>query len=295
MRAHNIIIVTVSLLVSCLFVQAQKISYPKGKLFIIGGGDRSPTLMKSLVVTAGMNSNDYVIVLPMSSASPDTSYYYFKADLKPVCKNPVINFNFTAERVNNKNWLDSLEKAKLIFITGGDQDRFMKAVINTPVYKAIHNAYKNGATIAGTSAGAAVMSQHMITGQELTDTVYRSTFTRIKDKNIEIKPGLGLLTSAVVDQHFIVRSRYNRLLSALAKFPLLTCIGIDEATAIIVQRSIVKVVGESQVIVMQQPDGLEITASGLIKLKDMKFSIYTDGDVFTIDHPKQASVSSDDK
>ena len=257
---------------------------PKGKLFIIGGGDRPPALLRSLVATAAMRPDDYVIVLPMSSEYPDTSYYYFKADLEPICKNAIINFNFTAEKVNNKNWLDSLEKAKLIFITGGDQDRFMKAVINTPVYKAIHKAYTNGATIGGSSAGAAVMSEHMITGNQLTDTVYRSTFRKVQDKNIEIKPGLGLLTAAVIDQHFIVRSRYNRLLSALAKFPTLACIGIDEATAIIVYKNKVKVTGESQVIVMQQPTGLKITDGGLIKLKDMQFSIYTDGDEFLLNH-----------
>ena len=262
-------------------IQAQS-NQPKGKLFIIGGGDRPHALMQSLLSTADMRANDYVIVLPMSSEYPDTSYYYFKADLEPICSNAIINFNFTSEKVNNTNWLDSLEKAKLIFITGGDQDRFMKAVINTPVYKAIHNAYANGATIAGTSAGAAVMSEHMITGSELTDTVYRSTFRKVQDKNIEIKPGLGLLKTAVVDQHFIVRSRYNRLLSALAKYPALACIGIDEATAIIVHGNKVKVTGESQVVVMQQPTGLKITNDGLIKLKDIQFSIYTNGDEFQI-------------
>ena len=270
-----------------LIVQAQPGSVqPKGKLFIIGGGDRPPALMKSLVAVAEMKPGDYVIVLPMSSEYPDTSYHYFKAGLQPVCKNAIINFSFTQEKINNKNWLDSLEKAKLIFITGGDQDRFMKAVINTPVYNAIHNAYKNGATIAGTSAGAAVMSQHMITGKELKDTVYRATFSKLEDKNLEIKPGLGLLTSAMIDQHFIVRSRYNRLLSALAKYPLLTCIGIDEATAIIVHRDSVKVLGESQVIVMQQPTDLKITTGGLIKFKDLKFSIYTDGDEFILNQLK---------
>ena len=202
--------------------------------------------------------------------------------MKQFVKTPVVNFNFTKEKINNKNWLDSLQKAKLIFITGGDQDRFMSAVLNTPVYDAIHKAYQNGATIAGTSAGAAVMSKYMITGRELKDTVYHSTFAKIEDKNIEIKPGLGLLTNAVIDQHFVARSRYNRLLSAIARYPLLTCIGIDEATAIIVQQNKVRVSGQSQVIVMRKPEGLAITPGGLIKWEDIHFSIYTDGDEFRL-------------
>jgi cyanophycinase len=140
-------------LVFCFHLHAQQ-EAPKGKLFIIGGGDRTTELMKSLVATAGMSARDYVVVLPMSSGYPDTAYHYFKLDLEPVCSNPIVNFNFTKDKVTDKKWLDSLRHAKLIFITGGDQQRFMDAVTNTPVYAAIHQAYREGATIGGTSAGA---------------------------------------------------------------------------------------------------------------------------------------------
>jgi cyanophycinase len=258
----------------------------KGKLFIIGGGDRSPALMRSLVATAAFKAKDYVVVLPMSSESPDTAFYYFRTDLEQVCSNAIVNFNFTADKINNSNWLDSLEHARLIFITGGDQDRFMKAVLNTAVVEAIHKAYKNGATIGGTSAGAAVMSKYMITGNQLTDTTYYSTFRKLVHNNIEFKEGLGLLESAIIDQHFIARSRYNRLLSALAMHPSLSCIGIDEATAIIIKGNKVTVTGESQVILMRKPEQLKITPGGLIKLKDIQFSIYTSGDQFLISSSK---------
>ena len=254
----------------------------KGKLFIIGGGDRSPALMMSLLETAALKNNDYVVVLPMSSEEPDTAYYYFKADLEILCRNAIVNFNFTKDKVADKRWLDSLEKAKLIFITGGDQERFMNVVLNTPVYNVIQTAYRNGATIAGTSAGAAVMSKYMITGRELTDTAYHPTFRKVADKNIELKQGLGLIDNAIIDQHFVARSRYNRLLSALAAYPKIACIGIDEATAIIVQRNKIKVSGQSQVIVMKNPDKLTVTKSGLIKFSDIRFSIYTDGDEFSL-------------
>ena len=238
--------------------------------------------MQSLIATAAMKPNDYAVVLPMSSEYPDTSFFYFKKDYDPVCKNTLVCFNFTKKDVNNKSWLDSLQHARLIFITGGDQERFMNIVRNTPVYTAIHTAYENGATVGGTSAGAALMSEHMITGNQLTDTSYSSTFPVVHTNNIEIKEGLGLLTSAIIDQHFIKRSRYNRLLSAIAKYPTLPCIGIDEATAIIVQGNKIKVSGESQVVVLQHPEGVQVTSKGLIKLKDLEFTIYTDGDEFMI-------------
>jgi cyanophycinase len=277
-------IITVScLVVFHLSVVAQNGSLPnEGKLFIIGGGDRSRQLMETLIATAGMKPKDYAVVLPMSSEYPDTSFYYFKEDYDPVCKNAIVSFNFTKQSSAKKSWLDSLEHARLIFITGGDQARFMSIVLNTPIYRAIHNAYKNGATIGGTSAGAAVMSKYMITGNQLADTSYSATFPVVHDNNLEIKEGLGLLSSAIIDQHFIVRSRYNRLLSAIAKYPALPCIGIDEATAIIVHGNKVKVAGESQVIVLKYPQKVQITSKGLIKLKDLQFSIYTEGDEFNI-------------
>ena len=255
---------------------------PKGKLFIIGGGYRSEEMMKQLVSTAGLTSKDYVAVLPMSTEEPDSGFFYFKESLEPVCSNPIVNLNFTSSTVNNQQQLDSLAHAKLIFITGGDQVRFMNVVLHTPVYDAIHLAYKKGATIAGTSAGAAVMSKQMITGNQLGDTIYHETFRQLKANNIEIKEGLGLLVSAIIDQHFIVRSRYNRLLSALKIFPTYNCIGIDEATAIIIQNKKVTVAGDGQVILFSNPVGVTVNDKGLIKFKDLRLSIFTAGDSFMI-------------
>jgi len=270
---------------SSLFTNGQENKpAPTGSLFIIGGGRRSPELMQTMLQTAQLKKDDYIVVLPMASAETDTAYFYFKKSLNNLTIQPIVNFNFTADKQNNKDWLDSLKGAKLIFIAGGDQSRFMKAVLNTPVYDAIHQAYKNGATIAGTSAGAAVMSKHMITGNELRgDTAYNSTFRKVWDKNIEFTEGLGLMSSAIIDQHFIARSRYNRLLSALAQFPDWPSIGIDEATAIIVQGNKVSVAGASQVVVLSNPKDLKITDKGLIKFKNVQFAIYTAGDEFSLD------------
>jgi len=237
--------------------------------------------MQAMVLTAKLKTDDYIVVLPMSTSEPDTAYHYFKISIEKLCNNKVVNFNFTKENVTDRAWLDSLEKAKLVYIAGGDQSRFMEVVLNTPVFDAIHKAYANGATISGTSAGAAVMSSQMITGKELTgDTAYHATFRKLWDKNLDLQPGLGLIDSAIIDQHFIVRSRYNRLLSSIAKFPSYPCIGIDESTAIIVHGKKITVAGESQVIVISHPKGLQVTDKGLIKLKDLQFSIYTPGDVF---------------
>ena len=273
---HKLFFTGISFLL-CLYSFGQA----KGKLFIIGGGDRSPELIQTLVSTAQLSAKDYIVVLPMSTEEPDTAYYYIKGELEVACSNRIVNMNFTKKDTSNTKWLDSLQHARLIFITGGDQTRFMNIVLHTPIQRAILKAYNNGATVAGTSAGAAMMSSHMITGNNLLgDTTYHATFKQLRKDNIEIQEGLGLLTSAIVDQHFVVRSRYNRLLSALAKYPGLPCIGIDEATAIIVHGKNVKVAGDSQVIVFSNLKNLRYDAKGHIKFDDLRLSIYTDGDNF---------------
>ena len=256
---------------------------PKGSLFIIGGGTRSEALIADLIKTAKLGAKDHIVVLPMSSAEPDTSFKYIAAQLSKAANNPIGNLNFDKTTVNNVKWLDSLRTAKLIFITGGDQNRFMKSVLNTPVYEVIHDAYKSGSTIAGTSAGAAVMSRYMITGQQaLGDTSYKETFDKLWDKNIVFEEGLGLLHSVIIDQHFIKRSRYNRLFSALNAYPDFDCIGIDEGTAIIVHNNKATVSGVSQVLKFSKPAKLSKTSTGLIKMKDLSLGIYSSEDSFKV-------------
>ena len=267
---------------SMLLLLASQAMAQKGKLFIIGGGSRSPELIRSLINTAGMGDKDYMIVLPMSSAEPEASYESIKKQLIVASRNNIGSLNFNAENSDDKSLLDSLTKAKLIFITGGDQSRFMKAVLNTPVYAAIHQAYQNGATVAGSSAGAAVMSKHMITGNQLQDTTYAATFDKLWADNIEFEEGLGLLESVIIDQHFLKRSRYNRLISALAKYPKFQCIGIDEGTAIIVQGKKITVAGQSQVLHISKPKKLKVNAKRLITMDDLRFSLYVEGDQFTL-------------
>ena len=254
-----------------------------GKLFIIGGGEKSKELMRDLITTSSMRKNDFIAILPMSSVEPDSSFFYISEDFKMVTDLPVLNFNFEEGKQADPKKLDSLRSARIIFITGGDQVRFMKVVLNTPIYDAIHEAFNKGSTIAGTSAGAAVMSRNMITGNSLTgDTSYHETFSKLQKGNLEIKEGLGFLDSVIVDQHFIVRSRYNRLLTAMAEFPNYTCIGIDESTAIVVSAQRVKKTRKGQVILFRRPANIKYTSTGLIKFSDLQFSVYTSGDEFNI-------------
>ncbi len=266
-----------------LLLCVQVFCQPKGNLFIIGGGSKSDELMRTLVGTAHLGTQDYIAVLPMATEEPDSALYYIRQDFESVCSNKVYGFNFTTNDIHNGSWLDSVQKAKLVYITGGDQSRFMNIALHTPVQQAIQEAYNKGATIAGTSAGAAMMTHYMITGNQLLgDTAYRSTFPKLWFGNLEIKEGLGLLDSAIIDMHFVARSRYNRLLTAVAMYPSLPCIGIDEGTAIIVHGNKATVAGASQVMVFRQPVRLQVLQNKEIKMDDLHLSVYTAGDSFML-------------
>jgi cyanophycinase len=256
---------------------AQK-SDSKGKLFIIGGGSRPSAMVDRIVKESGIDKEGYGIVLPMSSSTPDSSAYYAtKQFYKLGVANVVKDEKLTASK------LDSIINAKLIYISGGDQNRFMDIVGGTKIETLIHEAYKKGALIAGTSAGAAVMSKMMITGSELKHPEYASTFRNIESENIEIKTGLGLITTIIVDQHFVKRSRYNRLLSAIIEYPKLAGVGIDESTAILVSGKTIEVVGASQVIVFRNPSLSKTTFKDKLGAQGIIMSLYLPGEIFTID------------
>lgn len=255
----------------------------KGKLFIIGGGNRSDTLMSKLLTLSDLKKSEYIVVLPMSSEEPDSAYIYFKRQVEKLTPHPIVMLNFEKSMKINKVLTDSLSQAKLIFISGGDQTRFMNVVQNTPIYEAIHRAYQNGSTIAGTSAGAAVMCEHMITGNQKLESKYTDTFNNIRFDNLETATGLGLIKNVIIDQHFLKRSRYNRLLSALVEFPTHIGIGIDESTAIIVRNNKIEIAGESEVIVIKKPKGIiKSKKENKVSIKSLEMAVYTEGQKFKI-------------
>lgn len=122
----------------------------------------------------------------------------------------------------------------------------------------------------------------MITGNELKHPDYSSTFKNIQLDNIEIKPGLGMLTNVIIDQHFVRRSRYNRLISAIIEHPDMTGIGIDESTAILVDGNLIEVVGASQEIVIQNPDYSKTIFEDKLGPHYLVLNIYLPSETFSL-------------
>lgn len=250
-----------------------------GKLFIIGGGDRDDTLMQQLIIVAGWKKGDIITAITLPSTY-DSAFFWINDQLQRMTGEHCVKFDSAA--IHNEKKLDSLSRSKIIFIGGGDQLRMMQLIEGSAVKERIRQAYRQGATIGGTSAGAAIMSGLMITGNQLMDTVYAPTFPVLLDSNIELKEGLCLLDSVIVDMHFIARSRYNRLFSAVIGYPAYQCIGIDEATAIIVHHDTATVAGMSEVMVIETPDNIRKRNDHLVGANDIDVSVYLPGESFRI-------------
>ncbi|MCI0922207.1 cyanophycinase [Sphingobacterium rhinopitheci] len=252
----------------------------KGSLFIIGGGTRSPELVQRMVNSADLKPTDYIVILPMATSEPIESITYISEQIQAFSKHKITAFNFTKDQADTKkDWIDSVRNARLIYVTGGDQNKFMDVVRGTKLYDAMHSAFRDGATIAGTSAGAAIMSQVMITGDQRENS---NSIQTVSKDNIITTSGMGFLQSAIIDQHFIIRSRYNRLLSVLVDNPTKTLIGVDEGTALIVRGQEVQVVGDSQVLVVSRPQNIKVNKNKKVSFSDAQISLFTNGEYFKI-------------
>ena len=253
-------------------------SQAQGSLFIIGGGKRPPELLQKMLFEAGLDRQGYVVIIPFASAEPDSAVFYAAKQFK--------ERNLQVLGIIDKNSpetrLDSIRKARLIYFTGGDQNKLMATIRSTPLYEAIWQCYRNGGMIAGTSAGAAMMSKKMITGNEKKYKEYSQTFQTIEANNIEFGEGMGFLEKAIIDQHFLIRSRHNRLISAVIEFPEYICVGIDEATAIFVKRGIAEVVGDAQVLVFENPKKSRKATKDKLGAKNLRLSIYINSEKFKI-------------
>ena len=271
------IIVIISVL---LIVNAP--AFSQGSLFIIGGGARPVSLLNAMIDEAGLKEGGYAIVLPMASSQTENAVASGIKQLVDLGISAVVGFDFKKGETPSPSKLDSMSKASLIYISGGSQSRFMGVVEGTAIENAIWECFNNGGTIGGTSAGAAVMSEKMINGVQANYPDAEGGFRVIEKGNTALANGLGLIKTAIIDQHFVERSRHNRLMTLAMEYPQLKCIGIDESTAIVVKGNKVRVVGLSQVLVYDGSKGQLNTNGNKLGMKGLQLNVYLDGDTFKV-------------
>jgi cyanophycinase len=209
----------------------------QGAVVVVGGGTTSPEIVARTLELAGGKGVAIVAVLPQSSAEPDAGVASVGMWLEAGAKEAV-NVSFTDRAAARA----ALDRATLLWMPGGDQNRFMKAIEGTGLDDVIRARHAAGAVIGGTSAGAAVLADEMFTGDaDLKSLTAGSTVTA---------RGLGIVPGLLIDQHFLTRQRDNRLISAVFDHPALVGVGIDESTAVIVRGNGFDVIGRSVVVIV---------------------------------------------
>ncbi|HKP67040.1 MAG TPA: cyanophycinase [Casimicrobiaceae bacterium] len=200
----------------------------RGWIVPIGGAENKENdrrILRRFVEASGGEDAD-IVVIPTASKMHETGPRY-EALFRELGAARVSVMDFDTRRdCQEPNRLERLDQATGIFFTGGNQLRLTALLGGTPVAQLIRKRNAAGVTVGGTSAGASILSEHMIAfGDEGSSVIAGS---------VRLAPGLGLTNRFVIDQHFRERDRLGRLITALAYNPFAIGIGLDEDTAVFI-------------------------------------------------------------
>jgi len=218
-----------------------------GSLIIIGGAEdkkNEQVILKEFVRMSGSEKAKIVIMTVATELPEEVGSEYikiFKALMGDQASVITVDVE-SREQANSPEAIAHIEDATGVFFTGGDQFRITRLLGGTKLDTALHDRYDQGLILAGTSAGASMMSSIMII-QGPAETTAKIGMTRLG-------AGMEFLSGVIIDQHFAQRGRINRLLTAIAQYPHHLGIGIDENTALIVEGHMCRVVGEGSITVL---------------------------------------------
>ncbi|MBT8114692.1 MAG: cyanophycinase, partial [Arenicella sp.] len=221
----------------------------RGYIIPIGGAEdklHDPEILQRFVELAGA-SDAVITIIPTASQLSDTGERYQQVFKElGAGKTHCLTIN-EREDAQIPEYVELLHESTGIFVTGGNQLRLSTILGGTPIARTIRRLNAKGVHYAGTSAGAAIVSQHMIVGG--------SSGHVPTEGGVNLAPGMGLINTIIVDQHFNERNRLARLYSAVAFNPFLTGIGLDEDTAAFIDAdNHFKVVGSGSITVVDPSD-----------------------------------------
>lgn len=220
----------------------------RGWIVPVGGAEDKVThdariLRRFVAISGGADAR--IAVIPTASMLPDTGGRYEVLFRELGVADATALPYATRADATRDDWMAILERATGVFLTGGHQLRLSTTLGGTPVAKALRRLNAAGVAIAGTSAGAAILSEHMIAfGKEGATPLAGAA---------ALAPGFGLTNRVIIDQHFRQRDRLGRLLSALAYNPFAIGLGLDEDTAAFIDPD----------------DRVEVVGSGAITIVDV--------------------------
>jgi cyanophycinase len=232
----------------------------RGWIVPIGGAENKENdrrILQRFVSVSGGEAAD-IVVIPTASRMHETGPRYEQV-FRDIGAGRVTVMDFDTRRdCQEPGRLERIEQASGIFFTGGNQLRLTTLLGGTPVAKLIRLRNARGVTVGGTSAGASILSEHMIASGDEGSTVVAGS--------VRLAPGLGLTNRFIIDQHFRQRDRFGRLLAALAYNPFAIGIGLDEDTAAFIGADeTVEVEGSGGVTIV---DGSELSYSSVDAAED---------------------------
>jgi cyanophycinase len=234
---------------------------PQGTLVIVGGGGMPQEIMDAFVAACG-GKGGRVGIVPTSTSDPDGALKEWREDLDKAGLTMVPLDVRERAQASDPALLAAAATCTGFWFSGGDQNRVGDKIVGTPLQRVITDRYRAGAGVGGTSAGAAIMSQIMIMGE---DRHGKETLHELGPGAYLTREGMGFLPAhCIVDQHFLRRNRQNRLFSVLMEHPDHLGLGIDEATALVVKDGRGRVLGRSAVMVFD-PDGMAVAADGTFR------------------------------
>jgi len=263
----------------------------RGWIVPIGGAEEkenSPQILQRFLKLAGGREAD-IVVIPTASQLRNTGPRYERI-FGELGAARVTALDFDTRRdCEESGRLERLQQATGVFFTGGNQLRLSTLIGGTSVARAVRQMNAAGVPVAGTSAGAAFISEHMIAfGDEGSTPIAGS---------VRLAPGMGLTNRFIIDQHFRQRDRLGRLLTALAYNPFAVGIGLDEDTAaFIAPDNTVHVEGSGGITVV---DAAEVQFSSMdtvqegrpVCLLGVKLHILTQGSTYNL-HTRQADAGT---
>jgi cyanophycinase len=255
---------------------------PKGCLIIIGGHeDRSPEGERAILREVAKHVHGGKLVLATVASHRPEGYFdeYEKAFADLGLGELVELYVEERSQAGDREKLSVLDDAAGIFFSGGDQLRITSQIGDTGIEAKVRALYERGGVVAGTSAGASVMSETMLVKGTSKET------HRIGD--LHMSPGMGLMRDVIIDQHFAERGRFGRLIGAVAHNPRVLGLGIDEDTAAMVQGDVFRVIGSGAVYVVDGADVshcnvAEASSESALSMHDVRVHVLSDGDSFDL-------------
>jgi cyanophycinase len=197
----------------------------RGWIVPIGGAEDKESrrqILKRFVKLCGGRDAE-IVIIPTASRKLDTGARYQDLFERLEAGHSTIVDFATREDGQRDEYLRAIENASGVFFTGGNQLRISTILGGTTAAKLIRNRNAQGMHVAGTSAGASILSEHMI--------AFGKEGSSPRAGSVRLAPGLGLTNRFIIDQHFRQRDRLGRLVAALAYNPFAIGIGLDEDTA----------------------------------------------------------------